>query len=101
MNLPTSTSDLIRANAFSSELNSEANLSSLSLSINDFIAEKLKEALSLTGDEPLDEAIKSFIDFTLFPALAGDQFARLTCSIAQRQVLQPPPLPQSVPKNLN
>lgn len=56
IHLPASSNDLIRETTFSSDPNSLMNLSYFSRSTKDFIAEKLNAALSLTGDESLDEA---------------------------------------------
>lgn len=60
--LPAFINALITDTTFSSAPNSLANLSSFSRSTNDFIAEKLELALSLMGEEPLDDARRSFME---------------------------------------
>lgn len=62
MYLPASSSDLIKESTFSLVPNSVTSFSSFSRSTSDFIAEKPKEALSRTGEESLDEAMKSIIE---------------------------------------
>lgn len=69
MHIPASKSARIKDKTFSSLLNSDASLSSLSPSTNDFIAKRLRLALSLIGEEPLGDVKKSFIDLDFFPAL--------------------------------
>lgn len=71
MNLPASNSECINDESFSSSANSDVSLSSLSRSTNDFTAARLKLALSLIGEEPLDDdnVKRSFIDLYFFPAL--------------------------------
>lgn len=70
--LPASSSEFNSERTFSSPPNSAVNLSSFSRSTNDFTAEK---ALSLTGEESLDDARSSFIVLNFFPALeSGDRF---------------------------
>lgn len=71
--LPASSNELIRDKTLSSPPNSPENLSSFSRSTNDFTADKLKLALSMMGEEPLDEARKSFIVIYFFPALGTRQ----------------------------
>ena len=69
MHLPASSSEFIIETTFSSEPNPDVNVSSFSRSTIDFTAEKLKPALSLIGEESLDDAKRSFIDLNFFPAL--------------------------------
>ena len=72
MRIPPSNSDCIKDRTFSFLLNSDVSLSSLSRSISDFTAERLRPDRSLTGEEPPDDTKKSFIDFDFFPALDED-----------------------------
>ena len=69
MHIPGSKRELIKCTTFSLLLNSEVSLSSFSRNTKALTAERLKPPLSLAGEEPPDEAITSFMDFVLLPAL--------------------------------
>lgn len=69
MNIPPSNNKLINDKTLSSSPESNPTLSSLSRRTNDFTADRVKAALSLTGDESPVDAKKSLIDLDLFPAL--------------------------------
>lgn len=69
IHIPGSKRELIKYKTFSLLLNSEVSLSSFSRNTKAFTAERLKPVLSVEGEEPLDEATKSFIEFVFLPAL--------------------------------